>query len=184
MSQGPIAQTLPVLAALDPAAVEAAFRAARGRTPDETLAARNRVIGPSLSVAYRRPVKIVRGWMQYLYDQAGRQYLDAYNNVPHVGHSHPRVVRAAAEQMLVLNTNTRYLHDKLAMFAERLVGDTAAAAARLLFRQFRQRGERAGAAAGARPHQAPRRHRPRRRVSRQHDDAGGHQSLQVQRTRR
>jgi 4-aminobutyrate aminotransferase-like enzyme/Ser/Thr protein kinase RdoA (MazF antagonist) len=121
VSQGPIAATLPLLAAVDPAAAEAAFRAARGRTPDETLAARNRVIGRNLSVAYQRPLKIVRGWMQYLYDHTGRQYLDAYNNVPHVGHSHPRVVRAAAEQMLVLNTNTRYLHDKLAMFAERLV---------------------------------------------------------------
>jgi len=121
VSQGPIAVTLPKLAALDPGAVEAAFRAARGRTPEETLAARRRVIGPNLTVSYARPLKIVRGWMQYLYDHAGRQYLDAYNNVPHVGHSHPRIVRAAAEQMLVLNTNTRYLHDKLAMFAERLV---------------------------------------------------------------
>jgi 4-aminobutyrate aminotransferase-like enzyme len=101
--------------------VEAAFRQVRGKTPQETLAARRRVIGPNLSVAYRRPVKIVRGWMQYLYDHAGRRYLDAYNNVPHVGHSHPRVVQAAAEQMLVLNTNTRYLHEKLAMFGERLV---------------------------------------------------------------
>ena len=121
ISQGPIAATLPVLAAVDPAAAESAFRAARGRTPEETLAARTRVVGRNLSVAYRRPLKIVRGWMQYLYDHTGRQYLDAYNNVPHVGHSHPRVVRAAAEQMLVLNTNTRYLHDKLAMFAERLI---------------------------------------------------------------
>ena len=121
VSQEPIARTLPALAALDPAAVELAFREARGRTPEETLAARQKVIGPNLSVAYRRPVKIVRGWMQYLYDHSGRQYLDAYNNVPHVGHSHPRIVRAAAEQMLVLNTNTRYLHDKLAMFGERLV---------------------------------------------------------------
>ena len=120
VSQGPIAATLPRLAALDPAAVEAAFRAARGRTPEETLAARRRVLAPNLSLSYARPLKIVRGWMQYLYDHAGRQYLDAYNNVPHVGHSHPRIVRAAAEQMLVLNTNTRYLHDKLAMFAERL----------------------------------------------------------------
>jgi 4-aminobutyrate aminotransferase-like enzyme len=121
VSQAPIAATLPLLAALDPADVEAAFRQARGRTPEETLAARSSVIGPNLSIAYRRPVKITRGWMQYLYDHAGRQYLDAYNNVPHVGHSHPRVVRAATEQMLVLNTNTRYLHDKLAMFGERLV---------------------------------------------------------------
>jgi 4-aminobutyrate aminotransferase-like enzyme/Ser/Thr protein kinase RdoA (MazF antagonist) len=121
VSQGPIAATLPALAAIDFDAAEAAFRNARGKTPEETLAARRRVIGPNLSVSYRRPVKIVRGWMQYLYDQAGRQYLDGYNNVPHVGHSHPRVVQAAAEQMLVLNTNTRYLHDRLALFAERLI---------------------------------------------------------------
>src|SRR3954447_17100983 len=121
ISQGPIGETLPRLAALDAGAVEAALRHARGRTAEETLAARQRVIGRNLSIAYRHPVKIVRGWMQYLYDERGRQYLDAYNNVPHVGHSHPRVVRAATEQMLVLNTNTRYLHDKLAMFAERLV---------------------------------------------------------------
>ena len=121
ISQAPIARTLPALAALDMDDVESAFRHVRGKTPQETLAARRRVIGPNLSVAYRQPLKIVRGWMQYLYDHAGRRYLDAYNNVPHVGHSNPRVVRAATEQMLVLNTNTRYLHDKLSMFAERLI---------------------------------------------------------------
>jgi 4-aminobutyrate aminotransferase-like enzyme/Ser/Thr protein kinase RdoA (MazF antagonist) len=121
ISQAPIARTLPRLAVGGLDAAEEAFRRARGRTPEETLAARQRVIGANVSVAYRTPVKIVRGWMQYLYDQAGRRYLDAYNNVPHVGHSHPRVVRAATEQMLVLNTNTRYLHDALAAYAERLV---------------------------------------------------------------
>src|SRR5262249_29511100 len=120
VSQAPIARTLPRIASLDRDAVDAALRAARGKTPEETLDARRRVIGPNLSVAYRHPVKIVRGWMQYLYDQSGRRYLDAYNNVPHVGHSHPRVVQAAIEQMLVLNTNTRYLHDSLAQFGERL----------------------------------------------------------------
>jgi 4-aminobutyrate aminotransferase-like enzyme/Ser/Thr protein kinase RdoA (MazF antagonist) len=120
VSQGPIAHTLPALAALDPATVEEALRYARGKSPEDTLDARRRVIGPNLSVAYRTPLKVVRGWMQYLYDHAGRQYLDAYNNVPHVGHSHPRVVQAAIEQMLLLNTNTRYLHDNLAAFAERL----------------------------------------------------------------
>lgn len=121
VSQGPIAHTLPALAALDSADVEQALRYARGTSPEETLAARRRVIGPNLSLAYRTPLKIVRGWMQYLYDHAGRQYLDVYNNVPHVGHSHPRVVQAAIEQMLRLNTNTRYLHDHLPAFAERLV---------------------------------------------------------------
>jgi 4-aminobutyrate aminotransferase-like enzyme/Ser/Thr protein kinase RdoA (MazF antagonist) len=120
VSQAPIARTLPRLSALDRDAVDAALRAARGRTPEETLDARRRVMGPNLSVAYRRPVTIVRGWMQYVYDQSGRRYLDAYNNVPHVGHGHPRVVQAAIEQLLVLNTNTRYLHDNLAQFGERL----------------------------------------------------------------
>lgn len=86
----------------------------------ETLAARRKRIGPSLSIGYRNPVKILRGWRQYLYDDTGRQYLDAYNNVPHVGHCHPRVVQAACEQMSVLNTNTRYLHDYLNLYAERL----------------------------------------------------------------
>jgi len=86
----------------------------------ETLAARRKHIGRNLSIGYKDPVKAVRGWMQYLYDETGRKYLDAYNNVPHVGHCHPRVVRAGQEQMSVLNTNTRYLHDYLNRYAERL----------------------------------------------------------------
>jgi 4-aminobutyrate aminotransferase-like enzyme/Ser/Thr protein kinase RdoA (MazF antagonist) len=76
--------------------------------------------GSNVALAYRDPVRAVRGWMQYLYDATGRRYLDAYNNVPHVGHCHPRVVRAASEQLAVLNTNTRYLHDGLADLAGRL----------------------------------------------------------------
>lgn len=89
-------------------------------TKAETLAARRVWIGRNLSISYRRPLKLVRGWMQYLYDDTGRAYLDAYNNVPHVGHSHARVVKAAQAQMALLNTNTRYLHDNLARYAERL----------------------------------------------------------------
>jgi 4-aminobutyrate aminotransferase-like enzyme len=77
-------------------------------------------LGPNLSVAYREPLVIVRGQMQYLYDDTGRKYLDAYNNVPHVGHCHPDVVEVAAEQMRTLNTNTRYLHQLQNEFAERL----------------------------------------------------------------
>ena len=86
----------------------------------EILHLRSRHLGPNLSIAYRRPLKIVRGFRQYLYDEDGQAYLDAVNNVPHVGHCHPRVVRAAAEQMAVLNTNTRYLHDYLVEYALRL----------------------------------------------------------------
>jgi 4-aminobutyrate aminotransferase-like enzyme len=88
---------------------------------DDLLAARRRVIGRNVSVGYRRPLHIVRGSMQYLFDADGRRYLDAYNNVPHVGHCHPRVVDAAARQMRELSTNTRYLHENLARYAERLL---------------------------------------------------------------
>ena len=81
---------------------------------------RNEHVGKSLSISYQKPLKIVRGSMQYLYDEDGRAYLDAVNNVSHVGHCHPRVVRAGQEQMAVLNTNTRYLHDNLVRYARRL----------------------------------------------------------------
>jgi 4-aminobutyrate aminotransferase-like enzyme/Ser/Thr protein kinase RdoA (MazF antagonist) len=93
---------------------------APGPTKAATLAARRKRLGGNLSVAYRDPVKIVRGAAQYLFDDDGRRFIDAYNNVPHVGHSHPLVVRAASEQLGVLNTNTRYPHDAVNRFAERL----------------------------------------------------------------
>jgi 4-aminobutyrate aminotransferase-like enzyme/Ser/Thr protein kinase RdoA (MazF antagonist) len=86
----------------------------------KTLQRRRALLGKNLSVSYEHPLKIVRGWMQYLYDDTGRAYLDVYNNVPLVGHSHPRVVRAAQEQLALLNTNTRYLHDNVNRYAERL----------------------------------------------------------------
>ena len=86
----------------------------------ELLDARRRLLGPSLSISYRRPLEIVRGRGAYLYDDGGQPYLDCVNNVAHVGHAHPRVVRAGVEQMAVLNTNTRYLHDSLTEYARRL----------------------------------------------------------------
>lgn len=58
--------------------------------------------------------------MQYLYDEHGRQYLDGYNNVAHVGHCHPKVVDAGLRQMQLLNTNTRYLHETILNYADRL----------------------------------------------------------------
>ncbi|HEY0476405.1 MAG TPA: aminotransferase class III-fold pyridoxal phosphate-dependent enzyme [Kofleriaceae bacterium] len=90
------------------------------RPVHDTLARRRALVGPSLAIAYRRPLRLARGWRQYLYDDDGHRYLDAYNNVPHVGHCHPHVVAAAARQMAVLSTNTRYLHDGLEDYAERL----------------------------------------------------------------
>jgi 4-aminobutyrate aminotransferase-like enzyme/Ser/Thr protein kinase RdoA (MazF antagonist) len=87
---------------------------------EEILAERAARIGPSLSIAYRKPLEIVRGSMQTLYEESGRPYLDCVNNVAHVGHAHPRVVSAGARQMAVLNTNTRYLHPLLVRYARRL----------------------------------------------------------------
>ena len=90
------------------------------QTSVELLSARRRHLGPSLSVSYESPLHIVCGSRQYLYDAGGRRYLDCVNNVAHVGHSHPLVVRAASEQMAILNTNTRYLHEHLLEYCERL----------------------------------------------------------------
>ena len=86
----------------------------------QTLAIRRQLLGGNLSIAYKNPLKIVRGEMQHLYDDVGREYLDAYNNVAHVGHCHPRVIKVAQDQMAELNTNTRYLGDQIINYAERL----------------------------------------------------------------
>lgn len=86
----------------------------------ETLSQRDALMGPNLSVSYDCPLKIVRGWRQYLYDDTGRAYLDVFNNVPLVGHSHPKVAQAVQKQIGLLNTNTRYLHENIVRYAKRL----------------------------------------------------------------
>jgi len=94
-------------------------------TPDRPsveslLERREEHIGSALSVSYENKLHIVRGYMQYLYDAEGRAFLDAVNNVPHVGHSNPRVVAALHSQMRTLTTNTRYLHGNILRYAQRL----------------------------------------------------------------
>lgn len=78
-------------------------------------------LSKNLSISYKKPLKIGRGWRQYLFDDTGRRYLDTVNNVAHVGHEHPAVVRAGQRQMAVLNTNTRYLHENIVKFSEELL---------------------------------------------------------------
>eukprot|EP01065_Artemidia_motanka_P029324 TRINITY_DN35464_c0_g1_i1.p1 TRINITY_DN35464_c0_g1~~TRINITY_DN35464_c0_g1_i1.p1 ORF type:complete len:810 (+),score=243.78 TRINITY_DN35464_c0_g1_i1:61-2490(+) len=90
------------------------------RSIDEITAIRRACCPKSLSTQYRSPLKIVRGRGCELFDDTGRSYLDCVNNVCHVGHCHPRVVAAAQQQMAALNTNTRYLHDNLAEYVQRL----------------------------------------------------------------
>jgi 4-aminobutyrate aminotransferase-like enzyme/Ser/Thr protein kinase RdoA (MazF antagonist) len=81
---------------------------------------RQNSISPSLSLSYREPLHFVQGHRQYLYDSNGREYLDGVNNVCHVGHSHPHVVQRISDQASLLNTNTRYLHENLVAYAEKL----------------------------------------------------------------
>jgi 4-aminobutyrate aminotransferase-like enzyme/Ser/Thr protein kinase RdoA (MazF antagonist) len=87
---------------------------------DELLARRRRVLGTLSPLTYSTPVHLVRGEGAFMFDAEGRAYLDAYNNVPVVGHSHPRVVQAISRQAATLNTNTRYLHENVVELAERL----------------------------------------------------------------
>jgi 4-aminobutyrate aminotransferase-like enzyme/Ser/Thr protein kinase RdoA (MazF antagonist) len=89
-------------------------------SPENLLERRARSIGPSLSVSYREKLKITRGDGAYLFDHTGRKYLDAVNNITHVGHCHPHVVSAAARQTAILNTNTRYLNPLMLDYADRL----------------------------------------------------------------
>ncbi|MCR9200924.1 MAG: aminotransferase class III-fold pyridoxal phosphate-dependent enzyme [Planctomycetaceae bacterium] len=87
---------------------------------EQCMQARTTAMPSSLATSYHTPLKIVRGHAHFLYSESGHRFLDAYNNVPHVGHCHPRVVNALQTQAAVLNTNTRYLHDGRQEFAAAL----------------------------------------------------------------
>lgn len=91
------------------------------RSKEEILDIRSQSFGKNLSISYRKPLKMVRGIGQYLINDEAQAFLDCVNNVCHVGHCHPHVVEAAQKQMAVLNTNTRYLHDNIIEYAERLL---------------------------------------------------------------
>ncbi|MDP6339729.1 MAG: aminotransferase class III-fold pyridoxal phosphate-dependent enzyme [Candidatus Marinimicrobia bacterium] len=81
---------------------------------------RGQYLGPSYSVSYKKPLHIVRGEGQYLFEVNGKRYLDAVNNIQHVGHCHPKVVEAAQQQYEQLNTNTRYLDETIINYAKDL----------------------------------------------------------------
>ena len=84
-------------------------------------------LGPAYRLFYREPIEFVRGERAHLFDRDGADYLDAYNNVPSVGHAHPRVVAAIAEQAARLNTHTRYLSEATVDYAEQLLATFPAA---------------------------------------------------------
>ena len=91
----------------------------------DKISERERRLGKAYRLFYEEPLEIVRGEGVWLYDAQGDQYLDCYNNVPHVGHCHPKVVSALCEQAETLNTHTRYLHDNVLTLSRRL-GETFA----------------------------------------------------------
>ncbi|NKI31475.1 aminotransferase class III-fold pyridoxal phosphate-dependent enzyme [Croceivirga thetidis] len=106
---------------------ENCFRSAVGYPPiqnatsEEHLTARKKHISDILSISYKKPIAMQKAAFQYMFDASGNTFLDAYNNIPHVGHQHPLVVEAAMRQMNQLNTNTRYLYAQLAEYAEQLL---------------------------------------------------------------
>jgi 4-aminobutyrate aminotransferase-like enzyme/Ser/Thr protein kinase RdoA (MazF antagonist) len=82
---------------------------------------RNKHFISALSLSYKNPIYMSSAAFQYMYDSSGNAYLDAYNNIPLVGHSHPKVSEAASRQIRLLNTNTRYHNDSLYEYAERIL---------------------------------------------------------------
>lgn len=96
-------------------------------TNSSLLERRFRVLGSHSPLFYEEPLQLVRGEGVWVWDADGKQYLDTYNNVPHVGHCHPRVVEAICKQAAKLNTHTRYLHENIVEYAERLTAKFDAA---------------------------------------------------------
>ena len=97
------------------------------------LSRRHRALGHPTPLFYDEPLHLVRGEGVWLYDHEGRRYLDAYNNVPHVGHCHPQVVEALRRQAATLNIHTRYLHENVVNYGERLTATFDPALSTVLF---------------------------------------------------
>ncbi len=111
---------------INPIAAGNAFKEACGYdietiSLENSLKRRYQFISKSMSISYNRPIEMSGAAFQYMYSADGESILDAYNNIPIVGHCHPTVVRAGQEQMALLNTNTRYIYDILHQYSEKLI---------------------------------------------------------------
>ncbi len=91
-------------------------------TPQQILARRDQAMGAGAPLFYNEPLHLVRGDGVYLYDPDGRRYVDMYNNVPCVGHANPAVVEAMTRAQSTLNVHSRYLHEGIVEFCEKLAG--------------------------------------------------------------
>lgn len=126
LSEAPAWKLLQQLIMINPVRAQERFRKACGFASivndnngySSLLEDRKEYIGRNLSISYAKPLKIVRGALQYLYDDKGNTFVDGVNNVSHVGHCHPTVVRSMQKQIAKLNTNTRYLNDNMIDYAK------------------------------------------------------------------
>ena len=120
-------KTLKKFIKYSPRFVENKFRNCLNIESKKTLNSKNirlergKVISKIFSLSYDEPIAMERSAFQYMFDYEGNSYLDAYNNVPHVGHCHPGVIEAASKQMKKLNTNTRYLYDIINRYGRKLL---------------------------------------------------------------
>ena len=128
ITERPAWELLNYLITLNPIKAENAFRLAcnysaiisPNKNYDIIEAKRKAHIGKNLSISYEKHLKIDKSALQYLYDDKGNTYIDCVNNVSHIGHCHPQLVRVMQKQIATLNTNTRYLHEHLVEYAEKL----------------------------------------------------------------
>ena len=96
----------------------------QGIDEEQLLEKRKTKFARNLKLSYKSPLTFVRGWQHFLFDQKGQPFLDAYNNVPHVGHAHPRIRNVAQDQLARVNSNTRYLHPAQIAFAKKMTQRT------------------------------------------------------------
>ncbi|WP_346860984.1 aminotransferase class III-fold pyridoxal phosphate-dependent enzyme [uncultured Draconibacterium sp.] len=119
ISEKPAWELLKKWVSINPVHAQNEFRKAAGfeiqkvKTLEDIQQERFSTVNPIFSVSYKTPIYMERAAFQYMFDKYGNRYLDAYNNIPHVGHSHPKIVEAGQKQMAKLNTNTRYLYDQI-----------------------------------------------------------------------
>jgi 4-aminobutyrate aminotransferase-like enzyme len=101
--------------------ISEALQKKENTSQEDLITYRKKHLGKSLSLQYKTPIEMVRGAGQYLMDSQGRKYLDTVNNVAHVGHENYAVVKAGQEQMALINTNSRYLHENINALAKELI---------------------------------------------------------------
>lgn len=127
ISEAPVIRLLHKWISISPRAAATSFRDAaslpvkKGVDIQDELEQRGKHLSGALSISYKEPLYMEQSAFQYMYDSRGQSYLDLRNNIPHVGHCHPTVVKAGQAAMARLNTNTRYLYDSIHRYSEKLL---------------------------------------------------------------